>query len=114
MLRKFEKKAGALIIFNLIKDVRKIYEPAQVDYTSFPSKLYADENNEVLVYVKELLKIKHYASAIQKWKILDSSRDIIRKSNQSIVVWEKFDKYRGFDEYSSIVQEGSIDYNFKE
>lgn len=114
MLRKFKNKAGALIIFNFIKDVRIIYEPALVEYTSFPSKLYADENNEVLVYVKELLKIKHYASVIQKWEILDSSKDTIRKSNQSIVVWEKFDEYRGFLEFSSIVLEGSIAHNFKE
>ena len=103
-----------LKVFLTIKVDRTWWEPANVDFTSFPSKLYADKNNEVLVYVKELLKIKHYASAIQKWEILDSSKDTIRKFNRSIVVWEKFDEYRGFAEYSSIVQEGPIDHNFYE
>ena len=67
-----------------------------------------------MVYVEELLKIKHYATAIQKWEILDTSENTIRISNESIVVWEKFDKNRGKWDFSSIVNEGSIDYNFKE
>ena len=67
-----------------------------------------------MVYVEELLKIKHYATAIQKWEILDSSENTIRISNESIVVWEKFDNNRGKWDFSSIVNEGSIDYNFEE
>lgn len=88
--------------------------PAYIDFTSFPSKLYADENNEVLVYVEELHKRKHYTSAIEKWEVLDSGEDILRVSNQSIVVWEKFDHDKGRWEYSSIVQEGLIDHYFEE
>lgn len=90
-----------------------MFEPSFIEFTSFPSKLYADENNEVLVYVKEILKMKHYISAIEKWKILYPDEEIIRIPNQSIVVWEKFDENkRGLYEFSSIVQEGSIDHQF--
>ena len=51
---------------------------------------------------------------MEKWEVLDSGEDILRVSNKSIVVWEKFDQVRGRWVFSSIVQEGSIDHYFEE
>ena len=86
--------------------------PTLIDIENFPSKLYANENNEVLVYVKELSKMKHYIASIEKWKIHDNSEEDILRFNQSVVVWEVFQLLSsqstrsGFWVFSSIVQEG--------
>ena len=76
---------------------------------NFPTKLYADSEDKVLVFASTVLKKKHYMIPMETWNMSSSVVGMRKIIGQPKIVWEYFDENFGKNVASSVVKEGTFE-----
>ena len=73
---------------------------------NFPTKLYADSENKVVVSVSTVLKKKHFMIPMETWDMSSWAVGHRKVRGHPKILWEYFDENFGRNLASSVVREG--------